>query len=115
MGNRRYTEKLVFIALLVALSVVLGIFDKYFSTLTPSQGARIGLANIVILTGLYYLNFKETLLLIILKSVISGLLLGTPLTFIIGFSGTLLSFMVMFLLISYYHFLHLKKKSLLKD
>ncbi len=100
MGNRKTTEKLVFIALLVALSVVLGIIDRFLSSFAPAQGVRIGLANIVILTGLYYLRFTESLLLIVLKSLLVGLLIGGLVTFTIGFPGTLLSFLVMYTLLA---------------
>lgn len=99
MGNRKYIEKLIFIALLVSLSVVLGIIDTFLSSFLATQGVRIGLANIVILTGLYYLSFKESIMLITLKSVLTGLLLGNPMMFFIGYSGTLLSFLIMFILL----------------
>ncbi len=101
MGNRRKTEKLVFIALLVALSVVLSLIDRFLSSFFPSQGVRIGLANIVILTGLYYLNFKESCLLIILKTIISGFIMGNFMAFLIGLSGSVLSFIVMYLLLRF--------------
>lgn len=99
MGNKKYVEKLIFIALLVALSVVLGIADTFLSSFASAQGVRIGLANIVILTGLYYLSFRESLLLIILKSVLTGYLLGNSMIFSIGFSGTLFSFLIMYVLL----------------
>ncbi len=101
MGSRKKTEKLVFIALLVALSVVLGIIDNLLSSFAPAQGVRIGLANIVILTGLYYLKFKESLLLIILKSILTGIIIGQVVAFSIGFLGTILSFITMYLLLRY--------------
>lgn len=101
MGIRKKTEKLVFIALLVALSVVLGIIDNLLSSFAPAQGVRIGLANIVILTGLYYLKFRESLLLIILKSVLSGFIMGQIMAFSIGFLGSLFSFITMYILLKY--------------
>lgn len=99
MGQRKTIEKLVFIALLVALSVVLGIFEHFLSSFTSTQGVRLGLANVVILTGIYYLKFREALLLVILKSLLTGFILGNVMTFTIGFSGTLFSFFIMYTLI----------------
>ncbi len=99
MGNRQKTEKLVFIALLVALSVVLGIIDNFISSFASAQGVRIGLANIVILTSLYYLSFRESLLLIMLKSVLTSFILGNFQMFTIGLSGSLLSFFIMYFLL----------------
>lgn len=99
MGNRKYIEKLIFISLLVSLSVVLGIVDTFLSSFMATQGVRIGLANIVILTGLYYLNFKESIVLIVFKSLLTGFILGNPITFFVGFSGTLFSFLIMYTLL----------------
>ena len=99
MGNKKTIEKLVFIALLVGLSVVLGIIDNFLSAFSSTQGVRLGIANVVILTGIYYLSFRDALLLVILKSLLTGLILGNPMTFTIGFSGTLLSFFIMYILI----------------
>jgi heptaprenyl diphosphate synthase len=101
MGKQRHTEKLVFISMLVALSIVLSFIDRQLSVLLMVQGARIGLANIVILTGIYYLDKREAVLLIILKSFISGLLLGTMTAFLIGLAGSVLSFIVMFTMLHY--------------
>ena len=94
MTNKSYVEKLVFLSILVSMSVVLGIIDtQLLAALTP--GYRIGLANIVILTGIYYLKFHEGLILVITKSLIIGLLYGGVMTFTIGGTGTILSFLVM--------------------
>ncbi|HEY8365281.1 MAG TPA: Gx transporter family protein [Haloplasmataceae bacterium] len=100
MGNKKTTEKMVFIAILVALSFVLGYVDNILSSFASTQGVRLGLANIVILTGIYYLRFREALLLVILKSLFTGLLFGHLQMFTISLSGTLLSFLVMYLLIN---------------
>ena len=99
MGQRKTIEKIVFIALLVALSVVLGIIDNFLSSFTSTQGVRLGLANVVVLTGIYYLKFRESLLLVVLKSLLTGLVLGNVMTFTIGFLGTLFSFFIMYVLI----------------
>src|SRR5690554_910529 len=99
MGKHNTLEKLIFISILVSLSVVLSFIDRQLSVFLTTPGARIGLANIVVLTGLYYLNLKESLLLVTLKAVVSGLLLGNFTAFLIGLSGSLLSYVVMLLLI----------------
>ena len=99
MGNLKHIEKLVFVSMLVALSIVLSFIDRQLSVLLMVQGARIGLANIVILTGIYYLDKREAVILIVLKALISGLLLGTMTAFLIGLAGSILSFIVMFIML----------------
>ncbi|MDF2700990.1 MAG: heptaprenyl diphosphate synthase [Haloplasmataceae bacterium] len=99
MGKRNQTERFVLIALLVALCVVLGMVDRTLSAaLYP---IRLGLANIIVLTALYYLNFYDSLLLVTLKNIITGLILGNPQIFIIGSVGTYLSYLVMYVLVRF--------------
>jgi heptaprenyl diphosphate synthase len=99
MGNRASIEKLIFIAMLVALSIVLSFIDRQLSVVLVTPGARIGLANIVVLTGIYYMNTKDAILLVVLKALLSGLLMGNMMAFWIGLSGSVLSFIVMYLLL----------------
>jgi len=100
MGNRYQTEKLVLIALMVALCVVLSFVDKTISSaLLPINSIRLGLANIIVLTALYYLNLIDSLLLISLKTTLTGFILGGFTMFLIGAFGTFLSFIVMYTLI----------------
>jgi len=102
MNNK--TKRIITIAVLVAFCVVLSAFDNLISSgvfgvlraVIPSL--KIGLANIVIM--LFILRFKtlEGLLSIALKSIIVSLLFTGITGFVIGFSGTLISFLVMSLL-----------------
>lgn len=99
MKNRNHIERMMFIAVLVALTVVLSYIDRQISFGLQEYGARIGLANIVILVGIYYLRVKESLLLVTLKAILSGLLLGNYMAFFIGLSGSLFSYITMLLLL----------------
>lgn len=93
------TKKMVFLAILTALGVVLGVIDAQigsFVTLVPF--AKIGLANIVILLSILYFSFTDAFTMAILKSLLVGLILGSISTFLIGFTGTMFSFFSMWLL-----------------
>mgnify|MGYP000975251797 CR=1 FL=1 len=98
---RKYVniKKVVLISILVSFSVILSIFDRYISQLAfpfiPT--AKIGLANIIILVGVYNFNFKETLVMVILKSTLANLFYGGPISFIIGFTASLMSLLGMYL------------------
>lgn len=100
MIYRRKLEKMIFMSILVTLSIILGIIDSaYLGFLTWTPSTKIGLANIVIIVSIYYFSFREVLFIASLKSIVIGLLLGTPMTFLIGLSGTMLSFIVMYILL----------------
>lgn len=97
-------KRITLVSILIALSVVFSIFDTFISNsifayiqiLVPSF--KLGLANLVILLFIYRFSLKESVIAIILKSVLVGFIAGGLQKFLIGFCGTLLSFIVMKLL-----------------
>lgn len=94
------TKKLVFLAILTSLSVVLGVVDSQISVfLAVIPGAKIGLANITIILAILYFRFSDSFTMAFLKSLLIGLILGAVSTFVIGFSGTFLSFIGMYIVI----------------
>ena len=57
------TSKMVYISLLVAQALVLFIFERMIPVPFITPGAKLGLANIVIVIALYTLdNYKEVFL-----------------------------------------------------
>ena len=87
------TKRMVFMAVLTSLSVVLGVIDAQIGVfLTFMPFGKIGLANIVIILSILYFDFKDSITMAILKSLLVGLILGSISTFFIGFTGTILSF-----------------------
>ncbi len=108
MKNKKFFRNIIYISILISLSVVLSLFDRYISmailNLFPYitfvfPYFKIGIANIVILIIIYNYEFKYSVVAVILKSCILALFALSGLTtFIIGFTGTLLSYFVMFIL-----------------
>jgi len=97
-GSRYQIKRIILLANLVAISVIFSYFDKMVSQAAfpflPT--AKIGLANIVILLGVYKFEFKETFVMVTLKVVLTGLLLGGLISFIISAIASFLSFFGMF-------------------
>ena len=100
-------KKVIQISILVACACIFSLIDRLISnailSLMPGVAViipsfKIGLANIVILFIIYNYDFKYSFIAMLLKSILMGFIYGSLVTFIIGFSGTLLSFFVMFLL-----------------
>lgn len=93
--NRENLEKMMLIILIGSLAIVLGIIEAMIPVRLPIPGAKLGLANIMIVIGLYYLDGKDMLTVIILKTFLTTLLLGTFSMFAYGFVGALLSYATM--------------------
>lgn len=94
------TKKIIHLAILAAIASVFSVVDRYVSGLIFPliPGAKIGIANIVILISLINFTFKDSLLITILKSLIGGLLFFGLTSFIIGGIASLASLLVMYLI-----------------
>lgn len=97
-GNNR-TKKTVFIALLLSLALVISYMEQFIPVPVVVPGVKLGLANIITLTALYYLSFKECFMLVILRVVLNAFFAGNIVSMWYSLSGGILSFMVMFLLV----------------
>jgi heptaprenyl diphosphate synthase len=97
LRNQTNIKKIVLISILVSLSVILSIFDGYISRLAFPfiPLAKIGLANIVILVGVYHFGYKETLIMVVLKSLLANLIIGGPISFLISIVASLISYLGM--------------------
>jgi heptaprenyl diphosphate synthase len=95
--SRYQIKRIILIANLIAVSVIFSYFDKVISqsAFPFIPNVKIGLANIVILLGVYKFSFKETTIMITLKVVLSGLLIGGLISFIISAVASFLSFFAM--------------------
>ncbi|MDD4211948.1 MAG: Gx transporter family protein [Bacilli bacterium] len=97
------TKKIIFIAILVATAVILSIVDRFITMVAfPTlPQAKIGLANIVVLFAVYNFTWKESLILVFLKSLIANLIFGQLTSFIIGGTATLVSYAIMMIMVRY--------------
>ena len=91
-------RKLVFIALLTAQGIILGLLEQAIPfPFTFAPGAKLGLANIVTLISLYTLSFKEVVLVVVMKTLMTTGLGGTFSTLLYSGMGALVSFIGMYL------------------
>ena len=98
MQNSSHLRKLVFIALLTAQGIVLGLLEQAIPfPFAFAPGAKLGLANIVTLISLYTLSFKEVVFVIVMKTLLTTVLGGTFSTFLYSGMGALVSFIGMYL------------------
>lgn len=93
------TKRVAYSAMLTALAMIF----SYIETLIPFSfgvpGIKIGLANMVVLLGLYFLKPLQTMAVSVLRIVLTSFLFGNMASLLYSLAGGLLSFLVMLLLI----------------
>lgn len=91
-------KKTALLGMLVALAFVL----SYIETLIPVNlgipGAKLGLANLVVMVALYTLGTKEAFGLSMVRILLTGLTFSSMAAMLYSFAGGLLSFAVMALI-----------------
>ena len=93
------TFKTVYLALLVAQSLALFLFEGLIPLPFLAPGAKLGLANLITLIALYTLpRWQDTLLVILVRIILATMFGGGPTILLYSLSGGLLSFAVMLLL-----------------
>lgn len=97
--SRLTTQKLTRLALLAAASVVLGYIEGIITALTPlPPGIKLGLANTVVLYSIYTLGVGCSVILIILKVILTGFMSGNlAAAFLYSMGGAVLSLISMLL------------------
>ena len=90
------TSKIVYISLLVAQALVLHIFERMIPVPFITPGAKLGLANLVIVVALYTLDsYKEAFLVLFLRILLSTMFGGTLSSFMFSLVGSIFSFITM--------------------
>jgi len=95
------TRKLALMAILVAQATVLHYIESLFPNPLPFPGVKLGLANIITLLVLVMFDFKTSLTVISMRTVLGSLLSGTlfGMGFLLSFSGAILAGCVMALML----------------
>ncbi len=95
------TRMLVLIAVLVAQGMILSFIERLLPVPFMVPGAKLGLANIVTLTAIYFLSFKQSSAVVILRVILTAVTFGSMSSFLYSLSGGVLSLIVMALMIKY--------------
>lgn len=92
------SKKISACGLLVALAMIF----SYIETLIPINmglpGMKLGIANLVIVTALYLLGPRETLLISLVRIFLVGFLFGSGMSILYSLAGGLVSFLAMMFL-----------------
>ncbi|MCD8088285.1 MAG: Gx transporter family protein [Oscillospiraceae bacterium] len=93
------TRKLVFMALLTAISLCVWLIEAQIPLPIPVPGVKLGLASVVTLTAMNLLGRREALCVLLVRIVLSALFAGSFSVILFSLAGGLLSWAVMALTI----------------
>lgn len=91
----RSTKKLVFMALLTAISLVIWVVEAQIPPPVPVPGIKLGLASVVTLTAMTVLGRKEAFAVLIARVLLSAVFAGSMSALLFSLTGGLLSWAVM--------------------
>ena len=92
---RPETQRIARFALLTALTLILGWIDRMIPDILP--GIKLGLANTVLVYAVYTMDWKSSILLMLTKVLLSGLLFQSMSVILYSLAGGVLSLAVMLL------------------
>lgn len=102
-SNRRKTSNrtrmLVFVSVLVAQGMILSFVENMLPIPFIAPGAKLGLANIVTLSAIYLLTFKQATAVVLLRVILTAATFGSLSSFLYSFAGGVLSLLVMAVLL----------------
>ena len=87
-------KKLANMAMLVALAMIFSYVESLIPINFGIPGMKLGVANLVTVTGLYFLEF----LVVVMRILLTGFLFGNGMSIVYSLAGGILSFLVMALM-----------------
>lgn len=102
MRYRSKTQRLVLISLIAAAAIVLSYFERFIPLPVNLPGMKLGLANIMTVSALFYFNKKEVLMMVIIRVFVTSLIIGSVMSFAYSLAGGILSFLGMAFLYKYF-------------
>ena len=95
--RRSYAKKIADAAMLTASALIFSYVESLIPITAGIPGIKLGLANLIVLTGIYFLPYTEVLFLLITRILLSSFLFGNLFSLFYSLSGGILSFLSMLL------------------
>lgn len=89
------TKKIANMAVLVAVAMIFSYVESLIPINFGVPGMKLGIANLVTVTGLYFLAVPEVLAIVAMRVLLTGFLFGNGMSIIYSLAGGLLSVLVM--------------------
>ena len=93
MSNQ--TKKIANMAMLVAVAMIFSYVESLIPINFGVPGMKLGIANLVTVTGLYFLAVPEMMAVVAMRVLLTGFLFGNGMSIIYSLAGGLLSVLVM--------------------
>ena len=97
ISNNSISKKISAIAVFTSLALIFGYIEAVIPFNFGIPGVKLGLANIVTVTALYYFGVKEAVGISLIRVLLIGLLFGNAMSLIYSLSGAAFSLAVMIL------------------
>ena len=97
MRNKK-AQRIALSGLLTSLMLVLGFIERQFPLTAAIPGIKLGLANSVLLYALYMLGIRQSIVLMLLKALMSWLIYMNLSAMLYSFAGGVLSLTAMILI-----------------
>lgn len=94
----KQVKKTAVMAMLVAAAMIFSYVESLIPVNFGIPGMKLGIANLVTVTGLYFLALPEVLLIVVMRVLLTGFLFGNGMSIIYSLAGGILSTLVMALL-----------------
>ena len=98
--NNGIAKRISVSAMLIALALLFSYLERMIPlfVVVPVPGIKLGLANIITVAALFYLDVKTAVIVTVLRCVLANFLFGTMVSMIFALSGALLALAVMAIL-----------------
>ena len=90
-------KKLANMAMLVALAMIFSYVESLIPINFGIPGMKLGVANLVTVTGMYFLEFPEVFLVVVMRILLTGFLFGNGMSIIYSLAGAVVSLLAMVL------------------
>ena len=91
-------KKIPYYGLFAALAILMGYVEMMFPMPIPIPGVKLGLANVVVIIMMYFMEVKGAFFISLIRVFLSGLLFAGFAGLLYSLAGAMLSFAVMALL-----------------
>ena len=80
-------------AMLVALAMIFSYVESLIPINLGIPGIKLGVANLVTVTGMYFLEFPEVFLVVVMRILLTGFLFGNGMSIVYSLAGGILSYL----------------------
>lgn len=87
-------KKIANMAMLVAVAMIFSYVESLIPINFGVPGMKLGIANLVTVTGIYFLTLPEVLLVVVMRVLLIGFMFGNGMSIIYSLAGGILSVLV---------------------